>query len=100
MVSDGGGCSLLTRKFGAIYMFVEARGQSCRMGTHPSGPAMLAADPTVSLQTWLEQHSEALGATVLKRFGLKLPFLFKVCCIVQAATVSKPEACFVQSSNL
>jgi mannose-6-phosphate isomerase len=48
------------------------------MGTHPSGPAMLAADPTTSLQDWLEQHSQALGPTVLKRFGLKLPFLFKV----------------------
>ena len=51
---------------------------SCRMGTHPSGPAMLATDPTTSLQEWLEQHSQALGATVLERFGLKLPFLFKV----------------------
>jgi len=48
------------------------------MGTHPSGPAMLAVDPTTSLQDWLEQHSQALGPTVLKRFGLKLPFLFKV----------------------
>jgi len=48
------------------------------MGTHPSGPSMLAADPTTSLQDWLEQHSQALGPTVLKRFGLKLPFLFKV----------------------
>ena len=48
------------------------------MGTHPSGPAMLAADPATSLQNWLEQHSQALGPTVLKRFGLKLPFLFKV----------------------
>ena len=50
----------------------------CRMGTHPSGPAMLAADPTTSLQSWLEQHPQALGPGVLKRFGLKLPFLFKV----------------------
>ena len=40
---------------------------------------MLATDPTKSLQEWLEQHSQALGATVLKRFGLKLPFLFKAC---------------------
>ncbi len=39
---------------------------------------MLAADPTTSLQEWLEKHSQALGSTVLKRFGLKLPFLFKV----------------------
>lgn len=48
------------------------------MGTHPSGPAMLASDPSISLQDWLEQHPQALGAVILKRFGLKLPFLFKV----------------------
>ena len=53
------------------------------MGTHPSGPAMLAAHPATSLQGWLEKHSEALGATVLKRFGLKLPFLFKVCLYIE-----------------
>lgn len=39
---------------------------------------MLASDPSVSLQDWLEQQPQALGAIVLKRFGLKLPFLFKV----------------------
>ncbi|DBB10958.1 TPA: hypothetical protein ACH3X3_007410 [Trebouxia sp. C0006] len=62
------------------------------MGTHPSGPSMLAADPTTSLQDWLEQHSQALGPTVLKRFGLKLPFLFKVLSVETALSIqSHPD---------
>lgn len=62
------------------------------MGTHPSGPAMLAADPATSLQNWLEQHSQALGPTVLKRFGLKLPFLFKVLSVETALSIqSHPD---------
>lgn len=48
------------------------------MGTHPSGPAMLAAATDTCLQDWLESHPEALGAAVRARFGVKLPFLFKV----------------------
>lgn len=62
------------------------------MGTHPSGPAMLAAHPATSLQDWLETHSQALGATVLKRFGLKLPFLFKVLSVETALSIqSHPD---------
>ncbi|KAF6224674.1 hypothetical protein HO173_012915 [Letharia columbiana] len=62
------------------------------MGTHPSGPAMLAAHPATSLQDWLEKHSQALGATVLKRFGLKLPFLFKVLSVETALSIqSHPD---------
>lgn len=49
-----------------------------RMGTHPSGPAMLAAASDICLQDWLESHPEALGPAVCSRFGVKLPFLFKV----------------------
>ena len=48
------------------------------MGTHPSGPAMLAAASDTCLQEWLESHPEALGPAVCARFGVKLPFLFKV----------------------
>lgn len=51
----------------------------CRMGTHPSGPAMLAAASDTCLQDWLESHPEALGTAVRAKFGVKLPFLFKVC---------------------
>lgn len=68
------------------------------MGTHPSGPAMLATNPAISLQDWLEQHSQALGATVLKRFGLKLPFLFKVG--QKQAPVVRPEVYFTHAADL
>ena len=68
----------------------------CRMGTHPSGPAMLAINTAISLQEWLEQHSQALGATVLKRFGLKLPFLFKVG--QKQAPVVRPEVYFTHAA--
>jgi hypothetical protein len=54
-----------------------------RVGTHPSGPALLPDGTT--LKSWVEAHPESLGAVVLKRFGTDLPFLFKVikgsCCI-------------------
>ncbi|KAL3142181.1 hypothetical protein ABBQ38_002533 [Trebouxia sp. C0009 RCD-2024] len=62
------------------------------MGTHPSGAAVLAANTTISLQDWLEQHPQALGATVLQRFGLKLPFLFKVLSVETALSIqSHPD---------
>ena len=47
------------------------------MGTHPSGPSVVA-DQGLSLREWLEQHPEALGERVAERFGRDLPFLFKV----------------------
>ncbi len=48
-----------------------------RMGTHPSGPSVVAATGQ-SLKDWVQAHPEALGKAVLKRFGTDLPFLFKV----------------------
>lgn len=50
-----------------------------RMGTHPSGPATLAADPEKTLKEWIQANPSALGDQVLKRFGVDLPYLFKVC---------------------
>lgn len=48
----------------------------CRVGTHPSGPALLSDGST--LKSWIEAHREALGSIVQQRFGTDLPFLFKV----------------------
>lgn len=49
------------------------------MGTHPSGPATLAASPEQqTLKAWIQAHPSALGDKVLKRFGVDLPYLFKV----------------------
>jgi mannose-6-phosphate isomerase len=47
------------------------------MGTHPSGPARVAGSDT-TLKAWLDDHPEALGPAVTKRFGNDLPYLFKV----------------------
>ena len=47
------------------------------MGTHPSGEAVLASDPTLSLKAWLAHSPTALGP-LASRFGADLPFLFKV----------------------
>lgn len=54
---------------------------STRMGTHPSGPALITGTDT-TLKSWIEAHPEALGDRVLQRFGKDLPFLFKAsgCC--------------------
>lgn len=49
----------------------------CRMGTHPSGPALISGQDT-TLKEWIQAHPEALGDAVLKRFGTDLPYLFKV----------------------
>jgi len=49
----------------------------CRMGTHPSGPALISGQDT-TLKQWIQAHPEALGDAVLKRFGTDLPYLFKV----------------------
>lgn len=48
------------------------------MGTHPSGPATLAVEPSKTLKEWIQANPSALGDTVLKRFGVDLPYLFKV----------------------
>lgn len=47
------------------------------MGTHPSGPAIIAGTNT-TLGDWVKGHPEALGNAVIDRFGNDLPYLFKV----------------------
>lgn len=48
------------------------------MGTHPSGPATLSAQPEKTLKEWIQENPASLGDQVLKRFGVDLPYLFKV----------------------
>ncbi|XP_014664698.1 PREDICTED: mannose-6-phosphate isomerase-like [Priapulus caudatus] len=47
------------------------------MGTHQKGPSVIAGTGT-SLQDWIREHPESLGAGVAKKFGGELPFLLKV----------------------
>lgn len=63
------------------------------MGTHPSGPAVLANQPSQTLKAWIEAHpAAALGDKVLKRFGVDLPFLFKVLSVQTALSIqSHPD---------
>ena len=51
------------------------------MGTHPQGPSSIKGEE-LSLQEYLESNpEEILGPSHLQRFGISLPFLFKVLAI-------------------
>mmetsp|Transcript_16132 Transcript_16132/g.34912 ORF Transcript_16132/g.34912 Transcript_16132/m.34912 type:complete len:460 (-) Transcript_16132:866-2245(-) len=61
------------------------------MGTHPNCPALVAST-SGTLQQWIEEHPESLGLTVQKRFGVQLPFLFKVLSVNKALSIqSHPD---------
>ena len=66
---------------------------SRRMGTHPSGPSLLADNGYAGqpLLTLLRDRPELLGAA-LPRFGCDLPFLFKVLSVGTALSIqSHPD---------
>jgi mannose-6-phosphate isomerase class I len=48
------------------------------MGTHPSGPSLVAGGEGLTLKDWISQHLSALG-DARHLFGPDLPFLFKAC---------------------
>ena len=60
------------------------------MGSHPSGPATIAAAPNTTLSAWLADNPPALGQLVRDRFGNDLPFLFKVLYILFCRSESLP----------
>ena len=62
------------------------------MGTHPSGPSLVASTGE-SLKDWILAHPDALGEAVQKRFGADLPFLFKVC-LRGASLQLTPHSCW------
>ena len=47
------------------------------MGTHPTAPSRVAGSGQ-TLSGWLAAHPQALGNDATDRFGVDLPFLFKV----------------------
>lgn len=62
------------------------------MGTHPSGPSLLAVDDRhavtgASLQSYIAEHPECLGDDVRQCFGDQLPFLFKVLSVNEALSI-------------
>ena len=60
------------------------------MGTHESGPlflvetlengaSMAEISESLSLKSWIEKNPLVLGDKVVEKWGVNLPFLFKVC---------------------
>lgn len=63
------------------------------MGTHPSGPSVLAENGLAGtdLKRLLQQRPELLGAAALE-FGADLPFMFKVLSVGTALSIqSHPD---------
>ncbi|GFH10051.1 mannose-6-phosphate isomerase [Haematococcus lacustris] len=56
------------------------------MGTHPNCPSTVASTGQ-SLSSWIQQHQESLGTAVQQRFGVNLPFLFKVLSVSKALSI-------------
>merc|ERR1711981_339202 len=56
------------------------------MGTHPSGPSVLASTGS-TLKSWIAENGESLGAVLLDKYGLDLPFLFKVLSVRTALSI-------------
>lgn len=65
------------------------------MGTHPSAPSVLAADPATPLAAWLASHPAAVGVATASHFDGatdRLPFLFKVLAVRTALSIqSHPD---------
>eukprot|EP00742_Colponemidia_sp_Colp-10_P004437 GILJ01004737.1.p1 GENE.GILJ01004737.1~~GILJ01004737.1.p1 ORF type:complete len:434 (+),score=40.45 GILJ01004737.1:86-1303(+) len=55
------------------------------MGDHPSGMSSVSTDTT--LKSFLTSHPEVLGAAVVRKYGLNLPFLFKVLSVRTALSI-------------
>lgn len=53
------------------------------MGTHESGPSYVVQGEKVTLKDWIERNPRVLGDHVVKKWGTNLPFLFKVCSVLE-----------------
>ena len=56
------------------------------MGTHPNGPSILKGS-SQKLSEWIIANPESLGTKVQQKFGIQLPFLFKVLSVNQALSI-------------
>lgn len=60
------------------------------MGTHASGPSFIVEEKgieNVSLKSWISKNPEVLGDTVVDKWGIDLPFMFKVLSVAQALSI-------------
>jgi mannose-6-phosphate isomerase len=55
------------------------------MGTHPNGPSLLHENENISLSSWLENHSNAVGYTPEE--SNELPFMLKILSIQTALSI-------------
>ncbi|KAI8420989.1 hypothetical protein MSG28_008132 [Choristoneura fumiferana] len=68
------------------------------MGTHPNGPSLII-ERNVFLSEYIQDNLDAIGPVVKKRFGVAVPFLFKILSIGKALSVQAhpnkilPEDC-------
>ncbi|XP_063542506.1 mannose-6-phosphate isomerase [Cydia strobilella] len=56
------------------------------MGTHPNGPSLIL-ERNVLLSEYIKDNLDAIGPAVKRRFGVAVPFLFKVLSIRKALSV-------------
>ncbi|XP_073952499.1 mannose-6-phosphate isomerase-like isoform X1 [Choristoneura fumiferana] len=56
------------------------------MGTHPNGPSLII-ERNVFLSEYIQDNLDAIGPVVKKRFGVAVPFLFKILSIGKALSV-------------
>lgn len=70
------------------------------MGTHPNGPSVLKGS-SQKLGNWIKSHPGSLGSKVTEKFGVQLPFLFKVLSVNQALSIqAHPDKVFCQTTKL
>ncbi|XP_015597331.1 mannose-6-phosphate isomerase [Cephus cinctus] len=56
------------------------------MGTHPNGPSYLKKE-NKSLDSYIKENKEVLGVAVEEKFGIQLPFLFKILSVNKALSI-------------
>lgn len=56
------------------------------MGTHPNGPSIII-DRDVQLSEYIKDNHDAIGPEVKKKFGVGVPFLFKILSIRKALSI-------------
>lgn len=56
------------------------------MGTHVNGPCRLKNENQL-LEDYIRSNPQCLGDAVIKRFGVQLPFLFKVLSVDKALSI-------------
>lgn len=64
------------------------------MGTHGSGPSYLlngvsigSKNEGLSLKSWIEKNPSVIGDSVVEKWGVNLPFLFKVLSVAKALSI-------------